>query len=527
MPTYEEYMNAAKNADMAGDIKAARRLVELAAQAREADTDVTTDVMKSIPAGVREHAEAGVGAFGDVQSTNRGLAEGAVETLGGPDWLKKGVGYVAGNFPLPGAQTTDQIRQSTDAVMGPNYQSVTKPAKVMREASGWAADAAIGGVPGLGRRLLAGGAGGAASELAGQATEGTGLESVARIGAGMAASSVPGIVEGTVRSAMPNKYEALQKRTPSNEQLKRNAVNDYQAMRQAGMKFDTQSVYDGLQNIELRLQSDKFKRVSAPQTHGMLREMRKEIKEGNFDFGDMIAYRQRLKDIARDASGTEKGAAGRAIEELDNYRFSLTPRDFTTAGVDPQRANQMLKRADNDYRRAAISQDLDEMIQKAEATAGTNYTMAGVHTALKREVKNYANHSKFLKPEEKQAMLEFAKSNDYANMLKQLSRFKSTVSSAAGTVGPTGIATALSGADPTAIGLTAAGFGAGLYGLGAAASSAAEREARRRIQSLDLMVRSGRVTPEQRADEIRRIMTEVLGAGARGAAVSTYDQNRE
>lgn len=166
------------------------------------------------------------------------------------------------------------------------------------------------------------------------------------------------------------------------------------------------------------------------------------------------------------------------------------------------------------------------MMTRAEMTAGTNYTMAGVHTALKREIKNYANKSKFLKPEERKAMQEFAKSGDYAETLKQLSRFKSTVTSGAGTVAPTGLAAALSGADPTVTGLAAAGGAAGLYGIGAAASSAAEREARRRIQSLELMIRSGRIPPEQRADMVRRIMSETVGAGARGAYTGTMNEGQ-
>lgn len=526
MPTYDEYISAARNADQAGDAQAAKRLLELANQARVGTSDVATDVIKSIPAGARQGVETGIGGFGDVQQMNRQAVEGIAETVGAPDWLKKGAGYVAGNFPIPGAMTTQRAQQSTNAMLGPNYQSQTVPGKVMREATEWAVGAAPGGLPGMGRRVLSGAAGGVASEMAGQAAEGTGLENEARIASGLLASGGVGALEGVARSATPDKFARLNKRTPSIDDMRSGATQTYENLRQAGIAFDPNSSMRMLNNAQMKLTSQKFKPRVTPQTHGMVRDMSREIQSGNFDFGDLVAYRQRFKDIARDAQGPEKGAAAAMVKEIDNYRASLTPADLVNQGIDPQMANAALKKADDAYRRSSIAQDLQDMMTRAEMTAGTNYTMAGVHTALKREIKNYANKSKFLKPEERKAMQEFAKSGDYAETLKQLSRFKSTVTSGAGTVAPTGLAAALSGADPTVTGLAAAGGAAGLYGIGAAASSAAEREARRRIQSLELMIRSGRIPPEQRADMVRRIMSETVGAGARGAYTGTMNEGQ-
>ena len=516
MPTYEQYMDAARNADMSGDGAGAKRLLELAAESRTSKVGVGEDILRTIPAKARSGIETGIGGFGDAQEMTSNLVQSGARAIGLPESIASGAGSVARNFPFPGAQTTEQIQKATTGVIGENYQPQTKPAKIIGEGVEWGVGAIPGGLPGMGRRAVSGLVGGAASEVAGQATEGTGLEGPARLAAGLAAGSAPGLVEGVVRSAAPNKYNAFRKGVESKEQMKSGASQVYEDLRNSGMVLDGMRGRRFHLGLTTALEKGKFRQSGAKKTSKIAREIGKELERGTFDYGDMVAYRKTLKDIARSEKGPEKAAAVTALKKLDDFTTSLSARDFTGGSLDPQAANAMLKKADNAYRRASVSQDLDSMIEKAQATAGTNYTMAGVHTALKREVKNYALKSKFLKPDERKEMLKFAKGNDATDMLKQLSRFKSAVTSGAGGLIGTGLVGGLT-RDPAMAAYAQAGTQGGLYAMGMAASKAAERDAMRKIQSLDLMVRSGRIPPEQRADMVRRILGEAMGATARGA----------
>jgi hypothetical protein len=173
MATYEQYMNAARNADAAGDEAAARQLVQAARalqseQPAQPEISTTEDVARSLGSGMVRGA---IGLAETPEMAGRAIKRGYQE-------VKQRLGGEVDQLtPIFDTATGRVLREATTLE---EYQ----PQTTAGEYAGTVGEflpAAIGGPAGLARRAGVAVTAGLGSEAAGQATEGTDLEPYARI----------------------------------------------------------------------------------------------------------------------------------------------------------------------------------------------------------------------------------------------------------------------------------------------------------------------------------------------------------
>lgn len=222
MPTFEEYMNAARKADQAGDKNAAKRLVALAKSTKPNQTEEisqTEDVAKSLGSGF---VRGGIGLLELPELLGRAAARGVQE-----------VGQFAGltdSQDIPVLNTTTG-RLLRDATTLDDYEAKTTAGKYAGTIGEFLPAAAGPGglLATLGRAGVLGTAG-ALSEAGGQALEGTQLELPARL--------LPALVApGAIRGATNKTLEAFGKKSrtsPSLETLRDSKNAAYEAFEKAG-----------------------------------------------------------------------------------------------------------------------------------------------------------------------------------------------------------------------------------------------------------------------------------------------------
>ncbi|MFZ9079497.1 MAG: hypothetical protein ACO23H_13250 [Alphaproteobacteria bacterium] len=253
MATYEQYMNAARNADAAGDEAAARQLVQAAKalqsqQPTQPEISTAEDVARSLGSGMVRGAIAIPETLEMAGRGIRRLGEEAYQLVGGEveeetPVLKSTIGEA-----LRGLTSVDDYQPKTTAgqyagtvgeflpaaIGGPVGVARAAAAKGVSTAAGRAAvgEAARRAGSLTGQAALAG----AASEAAGQATEGTELEPYARIAGALAA---PYTANKTL--------SALQKKnakSPTIASLKAEKNAAYQALKSEGTGLTgTQTAY--------------------------------------------------------------------------------------------------------------------------------------------------------------------------------------------------------------------------------------------------------------------------------------------
>tara|TARA_B000000557_G_scaffold48214_1_gene36703 strand:- start:3052 stop:4647 length:1596 start_codon:yes stop_codon:yes gene_type:complete len=224
MATYERYMNAARNADAAGDEAAARQLVQAAMAARsqttqEPEAEEGRELFGSVgEVGGSALAGAARGALGALELPEmalRGIARTGQEVLQGVGLIDEG-----NDIPVLNTFTGRAIDAATEAAGVDeliDYRGDSRAAGLAGTIGEFGAGGGVVGGIGKGAKVLAKKAGAkrteklaegmekaglttkgqalstvaaTGSEVAGQATEGTNLEPYARVGAALLAPTV-------------------------------------------------------------------------------------------------------------------------------------------------------------------------------------------------------------------------------------------------------------------------------------------------------------------------------------------------
>jgi len=376
MATYEEYMNAARNADAAGDEGAAGKLVQAAQRLRaEPQQEVSTavDVAKSLGSGL---VRGGIALAETPELLGRLGVRGYEEVkqlLGGE---------VEEETPIFDTVTGRTLREATTA---DDYQAQTTAGKYAGTV-GEFLPAAVGGPAGLLRRGATAAVAGLGSEAAGQATEGTGLEPVARVvGAFAAPSAISGIKNKTVQALTKRSIEK-----PNVETAKAAKNAAYNAFTNAGGKV----------NVNMNEVVSKVERA---------------IDDSDV-FIDYTTGTNQYVDAARQAiikhTGKELNLA-----QVDKLRAALG-RTYKNSGFDPkvefirdqldevidtapvlgaEKASDLLSAARTSNRRYKKTEAFEEAMQKAERAGGD--VVKKYRTATRNILNSKSQRAKFDAPE--------------------------------------------------------------------------------------------------------------------------------
>lgn len=385
MATLEQLKTALKNADAAGDVKAATRFAQEIAKTRAAPEmsygETAADVVKSLGTGV---VKGIIGAAGMPADIGRGLANLAIQGGGyliGADQEKLIDDAARAEALMSGlalsAPTSAEITRGVESVTGPMY-TPRGMAGEYAQTVGEFIPAAVAGPGGLVRKTAMAVVPAVASEAAGQATKGTAYEPAARLAGGLV-----GGVAAAGRGG-GGAVKAMQKEAPALAEVQAKKTALYRELENSGVQFNTKAYSKFASDVETKLQREGFDRDLHPKTAAVLKRVF-QLDGTAPSFVEMDTIRKLAGEVARGGPGIDPADANRATEvlkQIDSF-FDTAPVTTANAKLPPSQVNAKAKEARELSRRLAVARDIQEMDRRSA------YYVGGEDVGAARQFANY------------------------------------------------------------------------------------------------------------------------------------------
>jgi hypothetical protein len=546
MATYEQYMNAARNADAQGDEDAARQLVQAAIRVRDeaksaekADRTFGEMLYENIV------GEGEVDTFGErvgdvIGSGFRGLVRGGIAAAELPEMAGRAV-VRAGEIATGAESRTPILETKTGQLLESGYNivdpigpelaargqtlggqfagtvgefvgggvgfapvagAVSKGLRAAGAARGAdiAADIGRAGLTKSGMRAAAGG--GIASEAAGQLTEGTAAEPYARIVgafAGPAAVSRAGKVYNKTAEALRQKnFKSPALETA--EQSKNKAWDEFeQVAGKLAINMDDVNKNLGLEIAANR--KDLFVGYSAG-AKGDAEYIDEAIKMVAAHTGDTFNASQ-LNNLVRELNNVyrKSGYKPQVAFIRDNVKNTLDTKATQAASVLGGDAGDLLKNANAESRKYYKIKMFDEAMDKAKRNVASTGSGGNVVNTYKQAIKNILNNPKNrmqFDQDEIIMMERFVRGSMTDNMLRLMSKLSPTGN---GLMAALNVGAAA--ANPAMLGVTAAGM---------TAKGVIDRKTLSAVDQIKDTIISG-VRPQFR-DKLQKDITKAIGLSA-------------
>lgn len=241
------------------------------------------------------------------------------------------------------------------------------------------------------------------------------LESVSKV---MTAGMMAGAP--TVRPSVASGIKAT---APTVQQLK----DAYKAAKDSpvveAVQIAPQAMTSQADTIMAELSNKKFSASRAPQTFGLLAELRGaplgqlDAPGVNVTMANVDDFRYQLGLIAG-GQGPDAAAAQLAKAKLDAWVPKIASAD-TIAG-DPAAAHAVMQGGRQDYTAAKLGEALDKRIAKAELQTGATHSGMNLQNQLRQKAVQFLNSpdSSALSATERRVMEEFAKGTAPQNILR-------------------------------------------------------------------------------------------------------------
>jgi hypothetical protein len=238
---------------------------------------------------------------------------------------------------------------------------------------------------GPGTLALKAGAGAAsalASEGAGQLTEGSALEGPARIAAGLVAG--PAASAATAERNLSR----LAAQLPTREKIYDAANAGYDMLKQSNTRISPQGTADLLASVKADLHAEHFRDYLAPTTYRAIEELG---ATGAAGIGDLDGVRRLLGRVPG-TNPTDKEAARRAIDAIDNYLVNVDPAHIISG--DPARDAAILKHAQGNWALHKQLETLEDASVKGQHRAGVSGSGANRINTARQEIRKILDSDK-------------------------------------------------------------------------------------------------------------------------------------
>jgi hypothetical protein len=259
------------------------------------------------------------------------------------------------------------------------------------------------------------------------------------------AGMVAGAATGAAGGARPRKTEAI----PTAEQLKAQATQAYDRANKAGVVISPQSLKDTYPTFTNAVKEAGFDPDLHPQVNVVLNRLAEEGQTPK-----TLQEMDTLRRIVRAPTKTfdnpdQQRVAYKLLDEFDNYIANLSDKDLAVPkksvdlgrfgvievedAMSPKVASKdainSLKEARSLYSKSIKADTIADLIERAEITAGANYTQSGLENALRQELKSLAKNKKRLagfNQTEKDAIIAAAKGGNLQNFLRYVGKLAPT-----------------------------------------------------------------------------------------------------
>lgn len=509
--SYEYLMNAARNADAAGDQNAAKRLVQLAMQKRsapapQAQVSVLEDTGRSLGSGIVR------GAIGTAELPEllgragiRGYQE-IKQLLGGEVENEMPILDTATGRALRGATTLDDYQAQTGlgqlagtigefaggaGALGAAGKGVKLGSKLMGSSTGQKVGEAVARTGLTKEAQTTAAVAGAGSEAFGQMTEGTELEPYARL------------VGAIVAPSVGNKtLSVLQKRSsqrPTVNALKAEKNQAYQMVSQAGEAFTPQELQTMVRAAQTEARVAGYLKSTDDQTKRALKLLESLGKSKTPVYMDDIdKVRRRLSKMYKNAN--DEVAILSAIKTMD---------DMVAGKADTNELVGAARAANTKYMKAQL---LEKKFKKADdqiSSTGSGGNTVNKYRQTVTSILNDERNIKFFSDTEIEAMQKIVDGSLGFNTMRLIGKLSPTGN---GVMAAFNIAAVAS--NPAFIGMSVVGGGA------KALSDAQMIKAVNRLQDL-VAAGGGKATKP----ELRAVILELMaGTATRTTGLAAMEQ---
>jgi len=314
------------------------------------------------------------------------------------------------------------------------------------------------------------------------------------------AGMIAGATTGAAGGVRPRKTEVI----PTAEQLKAQATQAYDRANKAGVVISPQSLKDTYPTFTNAVKEAGFDPDLHPQVNIVLNRLAEEGQAPK-----TLQELDTLRRIVRAPTKTfdnpdQQRVAYKLLDEFDNYIANLSDKDLAVPkksvdlgkygvievedAMSPKVASKdainSLKEARSLYSKSIKSDTIADLMERAEITAGANYTQSGLENALRQELKSLAKNKKRLagfNQTEKDAIIAAAKGGNLQNFLRYVGKLAPTSVIAGG--GAVGLGYLAGGATGAAV----------LPVIGGAGRYAATRMGLQNMKDIQDLVALGRI----------------------------------
>jgi hypothetical protein len=295
-------------------------------------------------------------------------------------------------------------------------------------------------------------------------------------------------------AAIPGTLKALrvgEPKVPTAQELKAAGSAGFEQARNLGVDYSPDAVKSMVDDITRSLQDDGFDSITAPKTSALLAKAGAvpEAEDGTVvaSLNNLISLRKALQEAAGSGDATERNAASRAIEQLDEFISAADPQSVVAGAASA--AGRTLDDARGNYAAAMRSQRItgaDDAAERSAAAAGSGLNMDNRRRQLLNSILNKPKERRGYSKEELALIEEIVRGKFGTNLARYVGNLLG---------GGGGLTTNLASLGSAALGLGAAGDPIGLLAgaippaIGTAARSIASRSTERQIQNLDELIR--------------------------------------
>lgn len=252
--------------------------------------------------------------------------------------------------------------------------------------------------------------------------------------------------------------------------------------RRAGSAISRQSAEQLRDRVTSLKDSSGLATLIDPQLHPQSSAVMKrvvEATEGELSFDNLIQARQLASDAAGTLDKADARIAMKIRDALDDHIDDLKAEDMI--GGDPKLAAASLKEARDLWQRGRTAEFFEELVEKAKNEMGSNYSQAGLETAIRRKLKNElnSNRAKRFPPDIRAQMQEVVRGTKASNTLRNIGR-----------VAPRG---PITGGLLLGAGVVNPALGGLLYGVGEAGKFLSQRSTLNRFDKLVEGTKTGKL----------------------------------
>jgi hypothetical protein len=226
-------------------------------------------------------------------------------------------------------------------------------------------------------------------------------------------------------AAIPGTLKALrvgEPKVPTAQELKAAGSAGFEQARGLGVDYSTDAVKSSLDDLARSLEDDGFNDVTAKQTFALLAKAREkpEVEDGATvltSLDNLISLRRSLQKTAGGSDATERAAASRAIDALDEFISAADPQSVMAGAAST--AGRTLDVARGNYAAAMRSGTVTKAITKAERNAAKAGSGLNLDNALRQRLESVLDKgARGFSKEEQQLLDDIVRGKHGANLAR-------------------------------------------------------------------------------------------------------------